>query len=63
MEALLNLWQDDTIVIKQADKGGALVIQNRTDYVAECLRQLEDERYYKAVSRRTLNATLSIENH
>ncbi len=57
MEALLNLWQDETIVIKQADKGGALVIQNKTDYVAECLQQLEDERYYKAVSRRTLNAT------
>ena len=36
-----------TIVIKGADKGGAIVIQNRNDYINEGNHQLGDTNFYK----------------
>ena len=35
------------IIIKPADKGGATVIQNTSDYITEAMRQLSNEEYYK----------------
>ena len=35
-----------TIVIKKPDKGSAVVIQNREDYIKEGLRQLSDMKFY-----------------
>lgn len=43
--ALENLAKDKTI-IKPADKGGAVVIMNRVDYVAEAKQQLADTNAY-----------------
>ena len=40
-----------SIVIKPADKGSATVIMNRTDYVQEALRQLQDTTYYVPLSK------------
>ena len=34
-------------MIKGADKGGAVVIQNRDDYIKEGIRQLSDNTFYK----------------
>ena len=34
------------IVIKSADKGGAVVIQSREQYLQESLRQLADPKFY-----------------
>lgn len=45
-KALEDLKSDDSIVIKPADKGGATVVMNKTDYTAECLRQLSDRIFY-----------------
>ena len=46
-EALTSLTNNDTIVIKPADKGGAIVVMNRKDYIAEGLRQLDDKKFYQ----------------
>ena len=48
-EALKSLSKNHNIVIKGADKGGAVVIQNRSDYIREGDRQLGDTAFYKLV--------------
>ena len=45
-EAIKLLNDNPNIVIKAADKGSAVVVQNREDYIREGLRQLSDERFY-----------------
>ena len=45
--ALSTLENDPTIVIKPADKGGKLVIMNRTDYDKECLKILTNTDFYE----------------
>lgn len=45
--ALRSLHQDETIVIKKADKSSTIVVMNRSDYIAEVERQLRDEKYYE----------------
>ena len=44
--ALKSLRLNNEIVIKKADKGSAVVILNRDDYVKEGLRQLNDKNFY-----------------
>ncbi|CAH2316706.1 Hypothetical predicted protein, partial [Pelobates cultripes] len=46
-EALKDLQQDSTIVIRPADKGGAIVIQAYHQYKKEIMRQLQDAKTYK----------------
>ena len=41
-----NLRNYDDIIIKQADKGSAVVILDRDKYVAEAMRQLNDSEVY-----------------
>ena len=48
-EELQSLKSNSTIIIKKADKGSAVVIQDRTDYIKEGLRQLNDTKFYKQV--------------
>ena len=49
-QALKKLRQDMSIVIKEADKGSAVVIMNRADYIKEAERQLSDKTYYKELA-------------
>jgi len=44
--AMAELRQNTDVVIKPADKGSAVVIQNRADYIAEGLRQLSNPNFY-----------------
>lgn len=48
-KALEELASCPEIVIKPADKGGAIVILNKTDYVKEAHRQLSEPTFYKAL--------------
>ena len=45
-QALANLAKDSSIVIKPADKGGAVVVWDRDKYINEGLRQLSDPKFY-----------------
>lgn len=45
-KALRELRSNDTLVIKPADKGGAIVIQTTQDYISEAQRQLADPNFY-----------------
>ena len=49
LPARINSLQNKDIIIKPADKGGATVIQNTSDYITEAMRQLSNEEYYKKV--------------
>ena len=46
-QALHSLQNNPEIVIKPADKGGCIVLQNTLDYIQECLRQLSDTNFYE----------------
>ena len=46
-KAITTLSEDESIVIKPADKGGAIVILNTEDYIKECERQLTNTSHYK----------------
>ncbi|CAJ0950515.1 unnamed protein product, partial [Ranitomeya imitator] len=44
--ALQGLVHDNDIVIKPADKGGAVVVLDKSMYIGEIMRQLQDENVY-----------------
>ena len=48
-KAMTKLRENRNIVIKKADKGSNVVIQNRTDYIKEGLRQLGKYQFYRKV--------------
>lgn len=50
-EALHRLKNNNNIVIKSADKGGAIVVLNREAYIAEAYRQLNNTKYYMKLSK------------
>ena len=45
--ALQELKERDDIVIKSADKGSAIVVMDKVNYLEETNKQLTDERFYK----------------
>lgn len=47
--SLTKLSKDLSIVIKQADKGSAIVIMDRTNYIKEADRQLSNPTFYKEI--------------
>ena len=47
IDAKISLQRNHNIVIKKADKGSNVVIQNRTDYIKEGLKQLSDLKFYR----------------
>ena len=44
---MLSLQNGRSVVIKPADKGSAVVVWDRTDYLKEVERQLTDEKTYE----------------
>ena len=53
--ALKSLSKDREIVIKPADKGGAIVVQNKTDYIKEAERQLSVDTTYTKLNSNPTN--------
>ncbi|CAJ0965680.1 unnamed protein product [Ranitomeya imitator] len=51
MEALEELVHDGDIIIKPADKGGAVVVMDKQAYVTEVMKQLSDEQVYGKLER------------
>ena len=45
--ALKELLSDDTIVIRQADKGSGVVVLDREDYIGKLNAELKDSKTYK----------------
>ena len=45
-QAVKSFSQNPNIIIKPADKGGAIVIQDKQKYIEECLRQLNNMEHY-----------------
>ncbi|CAJ0964548.1 unnamed protein product [Ranitomeya imitator] len=50
-QALSSLQNNKNITIKPADKGGAIVVMNHTDYNKEVIRQLSDSNTYGIIQR------------
>ena len=46
-KAMKSLKKNQDIIIKPADKGGAIVILNKEDYIKEGMRQLSNTNHYK----------------
>ena len=47
LKALFNLKNRDDVVFKKADKGNAIVIMDRDDYITEAHNQIFNDKYYK----------------
>ncbi|CAG2236124.1 unnamed protein product [Mytilus edulis] len=56
-DALKSLKDDDSIIIKEADKGGAIIIMDTDFYKEKVLEQLNDEEYYKQITNNPDKAT------
>ena len=54
-KAIRFLADDRSIVIKKADKGSAVVVWDRVDYIKEAQKQLKDENVYKKVNFKDQN--------
>ena len=50
-KAMKTLKKNTNIIIKPADKGGAIIIQDLTDYIKEGERQLNKEEHYRKIDR------------
>ncbi|XP_077111244.1 uncharacterized protein LOC143767108 [Ranitomeya variabilis] len=50
-QALSSLHTNNSIIVKPADKGGAIVVMNRTQYIGEIYRQLADTNTYDIIPR------------
>lgn len=48
--AIEQLSQNDTLILKPADKGGALVVMDTSFYVEEIHRQLNDKEVYEVIT-------------
>lgn len=61
-QAIGNLNKNTNIIIKPADKGGAIVILDKELYKKEALRQLNNTMYYKPIERSLTPDTVKMIN-
>lgn len=58
-KALENIRSDNTIIIKEADKGGAIVIMDKDHYKEMVLEQLNDIHFYQELPSNQDSKTMS----
>ena len=51
LKALFNLKNMDDVVLRKADKGNAIVIMDRDNYITEVHNQIFNDKYYKPLER------------
>ncbi len=51
LQALKQLANNPNIVIRKADKGSCVVVQDTKQYLEECFKQLSDKRFYMRENR------------
>ena len=56
---MYDLSNDENIVIKEADKGGGVVVMNKTYYEQKILEMLGDQDYYKSTTENYDKKTIS----
>ena len=56
--AIDSFTKDTSIVIKEADKGGGIVIMNKEFYKTKLLEMLEDKSFYKQIENQTTKETM-----
>ena len=49
-DAVYSLKNDNSIIIKEADKASAVVVWDREDYIEEAKTQLNDQNIYKELT-------------
>ena len=54
LRALKNLTNDNSILIKAADKGNNIEISDKKDYLLEAGKQLPDENIYESITSNPL---------
>ena len=57
-KAIDNLEKDTSIVIKEADKGGGIVIMNKEFYKRKVLQMLDDKSFNKQIENQTTKDTM-----
>ena len=59
LQAIHNLKTDNDLIVKPADKGGAIVIWPKDAYLAEAYRQLSDSNHYRKLAHDPTLGTLA----
>ena len=64
-KAIRSIEDDRSIVIEKADKGSAVVVWDRVDYIKEAQKQLKDKNVYKKVNFKDQNLSEPVDksNH
>ena len=58
-QALEKLRSKKSIVVKIADKGGAIVVMNRADYVHKIKKDLNNRKYYKKLDHNNIDNNIN----
>ena len=61
--AMFGLRDDTSIIIKEADKGSAVVVWDKCDYLAEASKQLGDEKVYDKISGDVVSPLINTVKH
>ena len=62
-QALNQLINNPTLIINKADKGSTIVVQDRSEYIADALKHLNDQTTYKPLKENTTHKLKELINH